>query len=75
MDSFGKQFKQYILFSFVPTLIYRNSYPRSPKRRWGVVLGHLIEVAACIFFMYVAVHNSTTMGPLIHHLKTRQIDI
>jgi hypothetical protein len=31
MDSFEAQFRQFILFHFSPTLIYRNAYPRSRK--------------------------------------------
>ncbi|KAJ8725564.1 hypothetical protein PYW08_003747 [Mythimna loreyi] len=44
-------FKLHIYFMFAPTLIYRDQYPRTKKIRWGVVVFHLLEVAAVIFYI------------------------
>ncbi|CAK1552130.1 unnamed protein product [Leptosia nina] len=43
-------FQQYGYFLFAPTLLYRDSYPRTKKIRWGIVLFHFSEVAAVIFY-------------------------
>jgi sterol O-acyltransferase len=52
MESFAAQASQYFLFFFVPTLIYRNSYPRRRKINWGFVLRCFAEVLACVFYTY-----------------------
>jgi len=52
-DNFNDQLRQFYTFHFVPTLIYRNSYPRSRKIRWKFVAMCAIEVAGCIFYTYV----------------------
>ncbi|XP_045518870.1 sterol O-acyltransferase 2 isoform X2 [Pieris brassicae] len=43
-------FQHYLYFLFAPTLIYRDSYPRTKKIRWGMVLFHFSEVAAVVFY-------------------------
>ncbi|KAJ8725563.1 hypothetical protein PYW08_003746 [Mythimna loreyi] len=43
-------FKHFVYFMFAPTLLYRDQYPRTKKIRWGVVVFHLLEVAAIIFY-------------------------
>lgn len=43
-------FKQYLYFLFAPTLIYRDSYPRTKCIRWGFVFKCGIEVLGVIFF-------------------------
>ncbi|KAM3963405.1 sterol O-acyltransferase 2 [Aphomia sociella] len=43
-------FKSYMYFLFAPTLIYSDQYPRTKKIRWGVVLFHMLEVFAIIFY-------------------------
>ncbi|OWR43511.1 sterol o-acyltransferase [Danaus plexippus plexippus] len=43
-------FSHYVYFLFAPTLIYKDVYPRTKKVRWGVVVGHLLEVSAIIFY-------------------------
>ncbi|XP_059054257.1 sterol O-acyltransferase 1 isoform X2 [Achroia grisella] len=43
-------FKSYLYFLFAPTLVYRDEYPRTKKIRWGIVLFHILEVLAIIFY-------------------------
>ncbi|KAJ0180450.1 hypothetical protein K1T71_003854 [Dendrolimus kikuchii] len=43
-------FKHYVYYLFAPTLVYRDTYPRTKKIRWSVVLFHFSEVAAIIFY-------------------------
>ncbi|EEC09383.1 sterol O-acyltransferase, putative [Ixodes scapularis] len=45
-----------LYFLFAPTLIYRDSYPRTPKVRWGLVLWYLGQFLAC-FLLYSVVLN------------------
>lgn len=52
LPSLASQLRAYFLFTWVPTLIYRNAYPRTPQRKWGVVALNLIEAALCIFYTY-----------------------
>ncbi|XP_055385783.1 sterol O-acyltransferase 1 [Condylostylus longicornis] len=44
-------FKNYLYFLFAPTLIYRDSYPRTKKIRWNFVVARLLEVFAIIFLL------------------------
>lgn len=43
-------FKSYLYYLFAPTLIYRDSYPRTNKIRWTFVLNRLMEVVGVAFF-------------------------
>ncbi|XP_069614884.1 sterol O-acyltransferase 2 isoform X1 [Ranitomeya imitator] len=42
----------YLYFLFCPTLIYRESYPRTPYIRWKYVAKNFAQFLGCIFFMY-----------------------
>ncbi|XP_068123333.1 sterol O-acyltransferase 2-like isoform X2 [Hyperolius riggenbachi] len=47
----------YLYFLFCPTLIYRDSYPRTPKIRWNYVIKYFAQFLACLFLnYYVMVH-------------------
>ena len=37
-------FSQFLYFLFAPTLIYRDSYPMTPKVRWDIVRTNLAQV-------------------------------
>ncbi|XP_058130788.1 sterol O-acyltransferase 1-like [Dasypus novemcinctus] len=43
---------QYLYFLFAPTLIYRDSYPRTPTVRWSYVATQFAQFFACIFYLY-----------------------
>ncbi|XP_055963289.1 sterol O-acyltransferase 1 [Sorex fumeus] len=43
---------QYLYFLFAPTLIYRDSYPRTPSIRWGYVAMQFVQVFGCCFYVY-----------------------
>ncbi|XP_056007870.1 sterol O-acyltransferase 1-like isoform X2 [Ostrea edulis] len=45
-------FSKYLYFLFIPTLVYRDSYPRTQKIRWSYVVSNLGQVLACLFFTY-----------------------
>ncbi|CAF3750192.1 unnamed protein product [Rotaria sordida] len=48
-------FSQYLYFLFVPTLIYRDQYPRNKIIRWSFVLKMFGEFIICIFYAYYIV--------------------
>uniref|UniRef100_A0A8C5R2G8 O-acyltransferase n=1 Tax=Leptobrachium leishanense TaxID=445787 RepID=A0A8C5R2G8_9ANUR len=46
------QLTQYLYFLFIPTLIYRDHYPRNPTIRWGYVATKFAQVLGCLFYTY-----------------------
>ncbi|CAF4303392.1 unnamed protein product, partial [Rotaria sordida] len=46
------EFSKYIYFIFAPTLIYRDSYPRTSSIRWNYVIAQLTQFVAAAFFGY-----------------------
>ncbi|XP_032871587.1 sterol O-acyltransferase 2 isoform X1 [Amblyraja radiata] len=45
-------FSCYLYFLFCPTLIYRDSYPRTPKIRWKYVALNFAQALGCLFYLY-----------------------
>ncbi|TPP60803.1 Sterol O-acyltransferase [Fasciola gigantica] len=45
-------FSHYLYFLFAPTLIYRDSYPRTNSVRWSYVVTNLFQVAGCVLLSY-----------------------
>ncbi|XP_019357353.1 PREDICTED: sterol O-acyltransferase 1 isoform X1 [Gavialis gangeticus] len=43
---------QYLYFLFAPTLIYRDSYPRTPRIRWSYVATKFAQVLGSLFYSY-----------------------
>ncbi|XP_049856252.1 sterol O-acyltransferase 1-like isoform X2 [Schistocerca gregaria] len=52
------EFSKFLYFMFVPTLLYRDSYPRTKEIRWKVVAWHLAEVCAVILFVSITFERS-----------------
>eukprot|EP00048_Salpingoeca_helianthica_P022771 m.20276 g.20276 ORF g.20276 m.20276 type:complete len:565 (-) comp7784_c0_seq1:74-1768(-) len=52
LQNIGLDFSHYIYFLFAPTLLYRPSYPRTPKIRWNVVVENFTHVVAALFYTY-----------------------
>uniref|UniRef100_A0A1E1X7N8 O-acyltransferase n=1 Tax=Amblyomma aureolatum TaxID=187763 RepID=A0A1E1X7N8_9ACAR len=46
-----------IYFLFAPTLVYRDSYPRTPKVRWGALLWYLGQFLACVALYSVVLNH------------------
>ncbi|NP_001135718.1 sterol O-acyltransferase 2 [Xenopus tropicalis] len=46
------KFSSYLYFLFCPTLIYRESYPRTPYIRWNFVAKNFAQFLGCLFFGY-----------------------
>eukprot|EP00057_Strongylocentrotus_purpuratus_P032609 XP_788209.4 PREDICTED: sterol O-acyltransferase 1 [Strongylocentrotus purpuratus] len=45
-------FSKYLYFLFCPTLIYRDSYPRTAEIRWDVVRVNFLQVLGCLFYTF-----------------------
>lgn len=46
----------YVYFLFAPTLIYRDSYPRTAHIRWKFAISRLLEIVA-VAFLYAFIHE------------------
>ncbi|KAE8737120.1 hypothetical protein FOCC_FOCC017421 [Frankliniella occidentalis] len=44
-------FNQFLYFMFAPTLVYCDTYPRTPQIRWRVVACCMLEVVGCLFYI------------------------
>lgn len=53
MGSFIVELKRYLYFSFAPTLLYRDSYPRSGRRNFSLIISHSINFTLCIYFAFI----------------------
>ncbi|KAF5274135.1 hypothetical protein FQR65_LT04533 [Abscondita terminalis] len=45
------EFSKYLYFLFIPTLIYKDYYPRTKSIRWNYVAKCFFEVFGCIFYI------------------------
>ncbi len=57
-DYFIKEVEKYFYFMFVPTLIYRDEYPRTNRIRWEYVLLHLGEALCIIYYAFLIFRTS-----------------
>ncbi|KAG1705776.1 Sterol O-acyltransferase 1 [Nymphon striatum] len=46
------EFSKFLYFLFVPTLIYRDTYPRTKKVRWRYVLVNFLQVFGCLVYVF-----------------------
>ncbi|XP_021121011.1 sterol O-acyltransferase 1 isoform X1 [Heterocephalus glaber] len=58
---------QYLYFLFAPTLIYRDSYPRTPSIRWRYVAMQFAQVFGCLFYVYYIFER--LCAPLFGNIK------
>ncbi|VDN31456.1 unnamed protein product [Dibothriocephalus latus] len=45
-------FSTYLYFLFAPTLIFSNTYPRTPYVRWRIVAENFLQVGLCVIYNY-----------------------
>ncbi|XP_053668211.1 sterol O-acyltransferase 1-like [Anopheles marshallii] len=64
-------FAMYVYFMFVPTLVYRDEYPRTRQIRWRIVLLHAIEVVGTVLFMSFILER--LLAPLYENFGPAQI--
>ncbi|XP_063284547.1 sterol O-acyltransferase 2-like [Pelobates fuscus] len=65
----------YLYFLFCPTLIYRDSYPRTPYIRWSYVARNFAQFLGCLFFGYftlvtLCIPVFTNMSKQPFHMRT-----
>ncbi|KAH9413083.1 Sterol O-acyltransferase 1 [Dermatophagoides pteronyssinus] len=58
-------FRKYIYYMFAPTLLYRDSYPRTKKIRWGRVLNFGLQ-----FILFILLAMYVYQGYLVNLTKT-----
>lgn len=79
LRSLKTEFKQYVYFSFAPTLVYRDEYPTLPREtRWSHVTVHIFNFFACIIFTAImfkcyTVPNFTTIS--MEHLTATTVAV
>ncbi|XP_038613528.1 sterol O-acyltransferase 1 isoform X1 [Tachyglossus aculeatus] len=61
------QLNQYLYFLFAPTLIYRDSYPRTATIRWSYVATKFAQVFGCLFYVYYIFER--LCAPLFRNIK------
>lgn len=62
----------YLYFLFVPTLVYRDIYPRTKHIRWMVVIKHFAEVGIIIFYQAFIVERFII--PVFNVFGTRDLE-
>ncbi|XP_006887791.1 PREDICTED: sterol O-acyltransferase 1-like [Elephantulus edwardii] len=58
---------KYLYFLFAPTLIYRDSYPRTPTVRWGYVATQFLQTFGSFFYVYYIFERLCV--PLFRNIK------
>ncbi|XP_036615269.1 sterol O-acyltransferase 1-like [Trichosurus vulpecula] len=67
------QVNQYLYFLFAPTLIYRDSYPRTPTIRWSYVATQFAQVFGCMFYAYYIFER--LCAPLFRNIKQEPFSV
>ncbi|XP_072504626.1 sterol O-acyltransferase 1 [Notamacropus eugenii] len=67
------QVNQYLYFLFAPTLIYRDSYPRTPTIRWSYVATQFAQVFGCMFYAYYIFERLCI--PLFRNIKQEPFSV
>lgn len=49
--------KQFLYFSFCPSFIYKDEYPRNPTRSWALIFTYLGKCLASIYFVNICFTN------------------
>ena len=66
-------FSKFLYFIFAPTLIYRDSYPRTSSIRWKYVLSQLAQFAAAALFSYYLFYRFCL--PVFRHFKSEHVTV
>jgi sterol O-acyltransferase len=53
LDYFMEEIGKFGYFMFAPTLIYRDSYPRTSRIRWGFVICRLAEFFGIVYYAFL----------------------
>lgn len=66
------EFSKYIYFLFVPTLVYRDNYPRNKQIRWKKVVWNFTEVLGVIF--YLSFIFERFLNPFYRHFGEKPLE-
>ena len=66
-------FSKFLYFLFVPTLIYRDSYPRTSSVRWKYVISQLIQFATTSLFAYYLFYRFCL--PVFRHFNSEHVTL
>jgi sterol O-acyltransferase len=66
-------FSRYLYFLFVPTLIYRDKYPRTTEIRWKYVVSNFAQVVACLFYTYYIF--ARFLVPVFHNVGREPLNV
>lgn len=65
------EFSKFLYFIFAPTLIYRDSYPRTSSIRWKYVLTQLAQFIAAVLFSYYLFYRFCL--PVFRHFNSEHV--
>jgi len=51
-EGYCPDFSKFLYFTFAPTLVYKNDYPRTQKIRWNWVFWNFAQVIGVTFYLY-----------------------
>jgi hypothetical protein len=66
-------FSKFLYFLFAPTLIYRDSYPRTSSVQWKYVLSQLAQFVGSAFFGYYLFYRFCL--PVFRHFKSDYVTV
>ncbi len=67
------EFSKFLYFLFAPTLIYRDSYPRTSSVRWKYVLSQLAQFATTTLFAYYLFYRFCL--PVFRHFNSEHVTL
>jgi sterol O-acyltransferase len=67
------EFSKFLYFIFAPTLIYRDSYPRTSSVRWKYVITQLAQFVGSAFFGYYLFYRFCL--PVFRHFKSEHVTV
>ncbi|XP_045473594.1 sterol O-acyltransferase 1-like [Harmonia axyridis] len=66
-------FKHFVFFTWIPTLVYKDEYPRTKEIKWRRVAGYASEIIAVVFFYSFVLERFTI--PLFKDFGLRKFSI
>jgi sterol O-acyltransferase len=66
-------FSKFLYFIFAPTLIYRDSYPRTSSVRWKYVISQLAQFVAAALFSYYLFYRFCL--PVFRHFNSEHVTL
>ncbi|KAK3101468.1 hypothetical protein FSP39_003824 [Pinctada imbricata] len=70
-DTLCPDFSKYLYFLFVPTLVYRDHYPRTKTINWNYVVSNFAQVLGCLFYTYYIFERFCV--PVFHNFNQEHV--